>query len=158
MILLGILFLRLLQSLLLLKFLLLLQLLLLFLLQPQFLRLLGVLLLLLYPPLQILLLFLLFLLLLLLFLLLFLLLAIFLLQFFLSFVLGVTEKISGKKKMDERLILKIDSQVKDWNSSCEHDSVYAVHESERWEGGQDSRRRIPQCLKLFEINAQTTNV
>ena len=83
------------------------------------------------------------------------LLAIFLLPLFLSFVLGVTEKISGKKKMDERLILKIDSQVKDWNSSCEHDSVYAVHE---WEGGGSSSRRIPQCLKLFEINVQTTNV
>ena len=60
--------------------------------------------------------------------------------------------------MDERLILKIDSQVKDWNSSCEHDSVYAVHESERREGGGGSSRRMPQCLKLYEINVQATNV
>ena len=69
----------------------------------------------------------------------------------------VTECLSGKKKMDKRSILKIDSLVKKWNSSYEEDSVFAVHVP-RWEGGKDSERRIPQGLRLDEIKIQTTNM
>ena len=47
-------------------------------------------------------------------------------SFLLSFMSFVTESLSGKKKMDKRLILKIDSLVKKWNSSYEEGSVFAV--------------------------------
>ena len=75
--------------------------------------------------------------------------------FLLSFILFVTECLSGKKKMDKMLILKLDSLMKKWNSGYEEDGVFAVHEP-RWEGCKENGRRIPQCLRLYEI--KTTNM
>jgi hypothetical protein len=53
----------------------------------------------------------------------------------LSFILLFTEWILLKKKMQKRLILKLDSLVKEWNFSYEEDGIFAVHEP-MWENGR----------------------